>query len=46
MSGEKQKMKRKPETKGGASPAANVSFNPERGYGTSEQKEKIKQASK
>jgi hypothetical protein len=36
-------MKRNPETKGGAGPAANASFNPERGYGTSEQKEKIKQ---
>ena len=39
-------MKRKPETKGGAGPASNVSFNPERDYGTSEQKEKIKQANK
>jgi hypothetical protein len=46
MSGEKQKMKRKPETKGGAGPASNVSFDPERGYGTSEQKENIEQASK
>jgi hypothetical protein len=45
MSGEKRKMKRNPETKGGASPASNVSFNPERGYGTSEQKEKIEEAS-
>jgi hypothetical protein len=40
-------MKRNPETKGGASPATNASIDPERGYGTSEQKERIKeQASK
>jgi len=39
-------MKRKAETKGGAGPAANAFFNPERDYGTSEQKEKIRQASK
>ncbi len=40
-------MKRNPETKGGAGPATNASFDPERGYGTSEQKERIKeQASK
>lgn len=38
-------MKRNPETKSGFGPAANVFFNPERNYGTSEQKEKIKQAS-
>ena len=36
-------MKRNPEAKGGASPATNASFDPERGYGTSEQKERIKQ---
>ncbi len=40
-------MKRNPETKGGAGPATNASFDPERGYGISEQKERIKeQASK
>jgi len=39
-------MKRNPETKGGAGPATNASFNPERDYGTSEQKEKIRQANK
>jgi hypothetical protein len=40
-------MKRNPEAKGGAGPATNASFDPERGYGTSEQKERIKeQASK
>jgi hypothetical protein len=40
-------MKRNPETKGGAGPATNASIDPERGYGTSEQKERIKeQASK
>ncbi len=40
-------MKRNSETKGGTSPATNASFDPERGYGTSEQKERIKkQASK
>jgi hypothetical protein len=38
-------MKKNPETKSGSGPAANVAFNPERGYGTSKQKEKIKQAS-
>jgi hypothetical protein len=38
-----KEMKKNPETKGGASPAANASFDPERGYGTSEQKERIKQ---
>ncbi|MEW6604564.1 MAG: hypothetical protein AB1351_07735 [Thermoproteota archaeon] len=38
-------MKRNPETKSGSGPAANVFFNPERDFGTSEQKEKIKQAS-
>lgn len=36
-------MKRNPETKGGTGPASNASFDPERGYGTSEQKEKIEQ---
>ena len=46
MSGEeRQNMKRKPETKAGAGPAANASFDSERGYGTSEQKENIKRAS-
>jgi hypothetical protein len=39
-------MKRNHEIKSGSGPASNVAFNPERGYGTSEQKEKIKQASK
>jgi hypothetical protein len=40
-------MKKNPETKGGAGPATNASFDSERGYGTSEQKERIKeQASK
>jgi hypothetical protein len=39
-------MKNNPESKGGAGPATNTSFNPERGYGTTEQKEKIKQADK
>ena len=38
-----KEMKRNPETKGGAGPATNASFDPERGYGTSEQKERIKQ---
>lgn len=38
-----KEMKRNPEAKGGASPATNASFDPERGYGTSEQKEKIKE---
>lgn len=47
MSGdEKDSMKKNPESKGGAGPATNASFNPERGYGTTEQKEKIKQAGK
>jgi hypothetical protein len=36
-------MKKKSETKGGAGPATNASFDPERGYGTSEQKERIKE---
>jgi hypothetical protein len=36
-------MKKNPETKGGAGPATNASFDPERGYGTSEQKERIKE---
>jgi hypothetical protein len=44
MAAEKQRMKNKPETKGGAGPAANASFDPERGYGTSEQKERIREA--
>ena len=44
MSNEKQTIKSKPETKGGTGPAANVSFDPERGYGTSELKEKIRKA--
>jgi hypothetical protein len=40
-------MKKNPEAKGGAGPATNASFDSERGYGTSEQKERIKeQASK
>ena len=40
-------MKKNSETKGGAGLATNASFDPERGYGTSEQKERIKeQASK
>jgi hypothetical protein len=43
---EKDSMKNKPESKGGAGPATNTSFNPERGYGTTEQKEKIKLAGK
>ena len=38
-------MKRNTETKGGAGPATNASFDPERGYGTSELKEKIKEQS-
>jgi hypothetical protein len=42
-----QDMKRNRETKAGASPAENTSFDSERGYGTTEQKERIKeQASK
>jgi hypothetical protein len=42
-----KEMKRNPETKGGSSPSSNASVDPERGYGTSEQKERIKeQASK
>ena len=42
-----KEMKRNPETKGGASPSTTASLDPERGYGTSEQKERIKeQASK
>ena len=36
-------VKKNSETKGGTGPAANASFDPERGYGTSEQKERIKQ---
>jgi hypothetical protein len=36
-------MKNKPESKAGSSPTANVSFDPERGYGTTEQKEKIEE---
>jgi hypothetical protein len=36
-------MKKNPERKGGSSPGANASFDPERGYGTSEQKDRIKQ---
>jgi hypothetical protein len=43
---EKDSMKNKPESKGGAGPATNTSFDPERGYGTTEQKEKIKLAGK
>ncbi len=42
---EAKEIKRNFETKSGSGPAANVYFNPERGYGTSEQKEKIKEAS-
>lgn len=38
-----KEMKKNTETKGGAGPTSNASFDPERGYGTSEQKEKIKQ---
>jgi hypothetical protein len=38
-----KEMKKNPETKGGAGPTSNASFDPERGYGTSEQKERIKQ---
>jgi hypothetical protein len=45
-SNEKDNMKNNPESKGGAGPATNTSFNPERGYGTTEQKEKIKLAGK
>jgi len=41
---EEKQMKNKPETKGGSSPAANASFDPGRGYRTSEQKEKIREA--
>ncbi|HZC88524.1 MAG TPA: hypothetical protein VE199_02810 [Nitrososphaera sp.] len=44
MSNEKQTINNKQVTKGGAGPASNVSFDPERGYGTSEQKEKIRKA--
>ncbi len=40
-----KEMKNKPETKGGSSPAANALFDPERGYETSEQKERIREAS-
>ena len=36
-------MKNKPESKAGSSPTANVSFDQERGYGTTEQKEKIEE---
>jgi hypothetical protein len=36
-------MKKNCESKAGSSPAANASFDPERGYGTSEQKEKIEE---
>ncbi|HEX7032618.1 MAG TPA: hypothetical protein VF172_06430 [Nitrososphaera sp.] len=39
-----KETRRNLETKGGSGPAANAYFNPERGYGTSEQKEKIEQA--
>ena len=40
-------MKRNSETKAGSGPAENASFDSERGYGTTEQKERIKeQASK
>lgn len=42
---DKKEMKNKPETKGGTGPAANASFDPECGYGTSEQKERIREAS-
>jgi hypothetical protein len=38
-----KEMKKNPETKGGAGPTSNASFDSERGYGTSEQKERIKQ---
>lgn len=38
-----KEMKKNTETKGGAGPTSNASFDPERGYDTSEQKEKIKQ---
>ena len=44
MSNEKQMIKNKQETKGGVGPKANLSFDPERGYVTSEQKEKIRKA--
>ncbi|MEP0825822.1 MAG: hypothetical protein HRF40_10070 [Nitrososphaera sp.] len=42
---ETRELRRNFETKSGSGPATNVYFNPERGYGTSEQKERIKQAS-
>jgi hypothetical protein len=45
-SDEKDSMKKNLERKSGAGPATNASFNPERGYGTTEQKEKIKHADK
>jgi hypothetical protein len=38
-----KEMKKNPETKGGASPSTTASFDSERGYGTSEQKERIKE---
>lgn len=34
------------ETKAGSHPAANVSMDPERGYGTTKEKEMIKEKSK
>jgi hypothetical protein len=44
MSDKKEESKDKATTKSGKGPAANVSFDPEHGYGTSEQKEKIRKA--
>ncbi len=38
-----KEMKKNPETKGGATPSTTASLNPERDYGTSEQKERIKE---
>ncbi len=46
MSDQKENFKDKKTTKTGKGPAANVSFDPEHGYGTSEQKEKIREAGK
>jgi len=36
-------IKRNPERKAGSGPTDNASFDSERGYGTSEQKERIKE---
>ena len=44
MSSKKEEFKDKSTAKSGKGPAANVSFDPEHGYGTSEQKEKIREA--